>query len=216
MVNVTKDPAQDYEPDWSPDGRRLTFVSERDGGRDVYVLDLWRGPPERLTVSAYGDICRSPAWSADGLSIAYSCVRQGVENVYVRTLGAGERQVTAWPLKGRYPSWSADGRLAFAGWHQDDRPGIYIVDGPDATPRWLWQGTAPISSLAWAGEDLLFTIATPTGFQVQRLGTDGVATPLVSGPGWQDCASASTRGARWCRCRCPLPRSRTIRSSSPR
>ncbi|MHB0876399.1 MAG: cellulase family glycosylhydrolase, partial [Anaerolineae bacterium] len=190
-VNVTENAAADYEPDWSPDATHLVFVSERDGGRDVYTLDLMHGVTRRLTYSGYGEVYRSPAWSPDGGAIAYSGVRDGVENVYVLDLGGEERQMTAWPLKGRYPAWSPDGsQIAFAGWHQDDRPGIYVVSRDGGEARWLWEATAAISSLIWAGEDILFTMASDGGHAIYRLATDGTVSPLVTGAGWIDCATA--------------------------
>src|SRR5436309_3043288 len=42
--------AMDSQPAWSPDGRRLAFVSTRSGGKpQVFVIDLHGGEPKRLT-----------------------------------------------------------------------------------------------------------------------------------------------------------------------
>ena len=38
--SLVRHPAQDTAPAWSPDGRRLAFVSTRDGGSDIYVLAI--------------------------------------------------------------------------------------------------------------------------------------------------------------------------------
>ena len=36
---LTNNPAEDGGPSWSPDGQRITFVSNRDGNREIYVMD---------------------------------------------------------------------------------------------------------------------------------------------------------------------------------
>ena len=40
LRNLTRHPAQDNYAAWAPDGKRLAFVSTRDGGHDVYVLNV--------------------------------------------------------------------------------------------------------------------------------------------------------------------------------
>jgi Tol biopolymer transport system component len=48
--NLTRNPAQDGSPSWSPDGRRIAFVSNRDG-RDggIYVMNADGSGQRRLT-----------------------------------------------------------------------------------------------------------------------------------------------------------------------
>jgi TolB protein len=38
--NLTNDPSHDNFATWSPDGKQIAFISNRDGGYDVYVMDV--------------------------------------------------------------------------------------------------------------------------------------------------------------------------------
>jgi serine/threonine protein kinase len=64
-VPITRSPAQDTEPDWSPDGSTLVFRSEREGG-GLFIVPALGGPEQRLT--SFG---RHPHWSAAGLEILF-------------------------------------------------------------------------------------------------------------------------------------------------
>src|SRR6266700_3494011 len=61
---------RDHSPEWSPDGRRLAFVSRRGPVDQVFVLDLASpGDPRQLTSLHEG--ASSPMWSPDGSKIAF-------------------------------------------------------------------------------------------------------------------------------------------------
>jgi dipeptidyl aminopeptidase/acylaminoacyl peptidase len=61
---ITAGTKKDREPRFSPDGRRVAFVSDRDGTPQIYILDLGGGEPSKLTsfVEGFG----APIWSPDG------------------------------------------------------------------------------------------------------------------------------------------------------
>jgi TolB protein len=44
--NATSHPARDDHAAWHPDGQRLLFVSDRDGGSDLYLITAPRGPAQ--------------------------------------------------------------------------------------------------------------------------------------------------------------------------
>jgi len=69
LRNLTPGPGSDRSPAWSPDGRRIVFVSERDGQTDLYVMTADGSDVMRLTNSP--DAEEGPLWSPDGRRIAF-------------------------------------------------------------------------------------------------------------------------------------------------
>lgn len=59
----------DSRPRWSPDGKRLAFLSTRQGAAQIYILEMSGGEPWRLTNEEWG--AGQFSWSPDGSRIAY-------------------------------------------------------------------------------------------------------------------------------------------------
>ena len=71
----------DGQPKWSPDGREIAFVSNRDGNWEIYGMNPDGSGQVRLTEDEATDI--SPAWSPDGSRIAFESYRDGNMEIYV-------------------------------------------------------------------------------------------------------------------------------------
>ena len=63
-------PGNNGVPSWSPDGRRLAFMSNRDGNFEIYVMNADGTGQTRLTDNPLGD--ESPVWGPDGTRIAFN------------------------------------------------------------------------------------------------------------------------------------------------
>jgi len=100
-------------PAWSPDGRKLAFVSERDGNAEIYVMNADGSGQENLTRQPASD--SHPSWSPNGQKLAFVSRRDTNSEIYVMNAdGSGLRKLTRTPSYDRDPAWSPDGRaIAF-------------------------------------------------------------------------------------------------------
>jgi TolB protein len=105
----------DQHPKWSPDGRRVSFVSSRGGNFDLYVMNADGTNVERLTDHPAADY--DPMWAPDGQSMIFSSERDSRSDLYRLWLKDRRIDRLTHHFVGRaiMPSVSPDGRLvAFA------------------------------------------------------------------------------------------------------
>jgi hypothetical protein len=106
-------------PTWSPDGKKIAFVSNRDGNLEIYVMPApgqQSGEAEAVNLTRNPANDTGPAWSPDGKKIAFASRREGGswELFVMNADGTDVRQLTA-DSNSMSPSWSPDGsRIAFA------------------------------------------------------------------------------------------------------
>jgi Tol biopolymer transport system component len=135
--NLTRHPANDFKPSWSPDGRRIAFVSDRDrnGPFEVYVMNA-KGGDQRRVMRMKGGGSTEPAWSPDGRRIAFA----GNDGLYVVNAdGSGLRRLTG---SGETPAWSPDGRrIAFTS-RQDGNDEVYVMNADGTGQRNLTRNAA--------------------------------------------------------------------------
>jgi WD40-like Beta Propeller Repeat len=105
---LTTDPATDQWPEWSPDGRKIAFLSDRDGEFDIFVMDADGSNQTSLTPGPGREI--HPQWSGDGTKMAFFSNRDGNDEIYVMDAdGSNQTRLTNNPLEDQYPYWSPDG-----------------------------------------------------------------------------------------------------------
>jgi Tol biopolymer transport system component len=93
----------------SPAGDRVAVDTVADGNRDVWVIDVMRAVPSRLTFDAASDW--SPAWSPDGSQILFASNRAGTHMYQRPSSGVGSDRLVFKSDSTEIPvSWSHDGR----------------------------------------------------------------------------------------------------------
>ena len=96
------------DPAWSPDGRYLSYSTDRGGKLDIWLRDLRTGQDRQLT-NLPGAAALSGSWSADSANLAFLDQTGAVYTVAVAT-GAVQQVFTATFEPGR-PTWSPDGSV---------------------------------------------------------------------------------------------------------
>jgi Tol biopolymer transport system component len=158
--------ADDGQPAWSPDGRRLAFKTAQFGSNQLAVMEA-DGTNERLLTRTFRFSEGQPGWSPDGTKLVY---RRTPENplvqdgdIWVLDIDASAvdptqpvtHQVLAMPGDERYPTYSPDGtKIAFR--HGDDlvEPSgdeeIYVMDADGTNVRRLTDNADFDSAPAWS------------------------------------------------------------------
>ncbi len=115
LRRLTSTPGPQFDPSFSPDGRRIAYRDSRRGiNRDdeIWVMNADGSHAVNLTRNSANDW--SPAWSPDGGSIAFASTRSGALNLWtMATDGSRAERLTS--SLSEYPSWSPDSsRIAFS------------------------------------------------------------------------------------------------------
>lgn len=141
LINLTNHSADDYSPNWSPDGKQIAFTSDRDGNREIYVMKADGTNPINLTNHPAED--KAADWAPNGQQIVFASNRDGdwerdpKDNwdVFVMDAdGANPINLTNHPKWDSSPSWepgpilsvSSKGKLATL-WGKIKRTSTYGV-----------------------------------------------------------------------------------------
>ena len=110
FTRLTNDPGKDFMPAWSPDGKTIAFVSDRDGALYIYLMDPDGGNQRRLTDNDFVEL--APAWSPDGSQIAFFSGGDATNIFVVESDGSGTTNITNQDLGyNEDPTWSPDGQM---------------------------------------------------------------------------------------------------------
>ncbi len=113
-------------PSWSPDGRKLAYVSFEGGNSGIWIQDIATGSRDKLT--SFRGINGAPAFSPDGNRMAMTLSKGGNPDIYVMDLGSKHlTQVTNHFGIDTEPSWSQDGASLYFTSDRGGRPQIYQV-----------------------------------------------------------------------------------------
>jgi len=120
-------------PSWSPDGKKVAYVSFEDRKPVIYVHELATG--RRIPLSNQKGNNSAPAWSPDGKKLAISLSKDGNTQIYgINADGTGLHRLTRGYTIDTEPQYSPDGRYLYFTSDRGGNPQIYRIsaDGEQA------------------------------------------------------------------------------------
>ncbi len=114
-------------PAWSPDGKKLAYVSFEQGNSAIYIQDLSSGA--RTLLSSFAGINGAPKFSPNGQRLAITLSKSGNPEIY--TINIFDKKLTQitnhWGIDTE-PEWSPDGQSIFFTSDRGGKPQIYQID----------------------------------------------------------------------------------------
>jgi Tol biopolymer transport system component/DNA-binding winged helix-turn-helix (wHTH) protein len=133
LVPLTGQTDQGPGPQFSPDGQKLAFMSDRSGTMEIWVSNRDGKNPVQLT--AIGN-AGTPRWSPDSKSIVFDSNRKSGAGLYTVALGGGAapRLLTPDGTENRCPSWSHDGKWIYFASRRTGRFEVWKIPAEGGTP----------------------------------------------------------------------------------
>jgi Tol biopolymer transport system component len=195
-----------FAPDWSPDGKQIAFVSDRDAGTDdeLWIMNADGSAPHQITFNDVQD--SSVRWSRDGKQLVFvTNPPGGVNNIFLINVdGSGLKQLTFFPVVGGSqggfgPHFSPDGtKIVFTNGTTDPRP-LNLITPAGASlgaltsidslaPHFTADGKRIVFWSDVDGDAEIYSIAAVGGDQKQL-----TFTPSIAGLTDQDLAPSPSR-----------------------
>ena len=170
-------------PAWSPEGRKLAYVSFEGGKAVVMVQDVLTG--ERRAVASFKGSNSAPAWSPDGKRLAVTLSRDGISQVYLIDVdGSGLRRLTSSTAIDTEACFAPDGQSLFFVSDRGGGPQIYRLPlqaggTVGAAERITFNGAYNISPDISPDGRYLAYVTRNNGFRVMVQPLDRSATALA-------------------------------------
>lgn len=170
------------------DFERVLFMSERDGNREIYVMNPDGHDLRRLTNNPAEDI--EPTWSPDRQQIAFASNREEEFAIFVMNTD-GTNQYRISPDGGSFagsPSWSPDGRhIAYVS-NADGTRQIHVmtIDGIDDRP--ITDGRHESIDPVWSpdGRAIIFSANPDGNFELFVIRRDGTGVRQITSDSTMD------------------------------
>jgi Tol biopolymer transport system component len=146
----------DNNPDYSPDGRKIAFQSERTGVEEIWVSESDGSDPVQMT--HLGTHAGGPRWSPDGQRIAFHGLQGDDWDVYVVDAdGSVPRKLTDDPAADTEPSWSRDGRWIYFGSDRGGRSEIWKISAEGQGATQVTRGGGIHAAESWDARFVYFS-----------------------------------------------------------
>ncbi len=137
---VVRSPEPLLSPSWSPDGKKIAYVSFERGNSSIYIQEITTG--QRQVVASYKGINGAPSFSPDGTRLAMTLSQSGNPEIYVMDLATRRTtQLTKHFSIDTEPQWMPDGQSLVFTSDRAGKPQIYQIPAGGGDPtRVTFQG----------------------------------------------------------------------------
>ncbi len=177
---------------------KIVYVSNRDGNKEIYMMDYDGQRERRITQNDYIDLL--PSWSADNERIVYTSYRKGAPDLFAFSIYSGKTEVISSGGTNWGADWSIKGDLlAYTSTKQGGVAQLFVRDMQSGNERQLTFNriidTSP--SFSPSGKQIVFTSERMGTPQIYIMDVDGTNVRRLSFEGtYHDSPSWSPDGER--------------------
>ena len=171
---VTFGDYDDSEPAWSPDGKRIVFVSnrtelpDRNRNTDLWIVDPWDASKKLVQLTSGANADASPSWSPDGKKIVYTSTVENALPIYaIPQLTVIDIESGRWQLIDALretqvfnPRYSADGRSVLAITEYHGEQNLVRVDADSGAVQSLIRGSYVVQEFDAAADGAVYALVS--------------------------------------------------------
>jgi Tol biopolymer transport system component len=172
-VQLTHDAATDFDPVFSPDGKRIAFSSNRSGSFDIWMIDA--DGRRRMQLTSMDSDERSPKWSPDGKKIAFLTIANGKTDIWISSLEGDRITLTDDESSKNDFEWDPFGELLVYDSNKGGRWNIWLADPHTHQASQLTEGQGDNMYPSWTqdGKDILFSSNGSGVFKIYEMTSAG-------------------------------------------
>jgi serine/threonine protein kinase/Tol biopolymer transport system component len=162
----------DVNPQFSHDGTRIAFQSNRSGNMEIWIADADGTNAARLT--SMGEFAGTARWAPGDQTIAFDSRRGGQYHVYVvSAFGGKPRQITSGPAADNVPSFSRDGKWLYFSSNRGGAFEIWKVATSGGEPAQVTHNRGFVAFESLDGSEIYYTQAATGPSSLWRCPTTG-------------------------------------------